>query len=166
MWVSEWVGEWVSEWVCEWECGVGGEAAGGEAAEGGYRAKNKNPTRQCGELLDKPKRYRDEGGQAVKWLGVLETWSELTVVVGFGEVGPPRRISLSWLEIGPILWKLVGFLQVGQISWKLVEFLESCGRISWNLARSWSEVVRISGSWSEVGRTNVAKGMFFFQVVV
>ena len=28
---------------------AGGEAAGGEAAEGGYRTKNKNPTRQCGE---------------------------------------------------------------------------------------------------------------------
>ena len=40
-WVSGWVSEWVNEWVSEWR-----EA---EEEEGGYRTKNKNPTRQCGE---------------------------------------------------------------------------------------------------------------------
>ena len=38
--------EWVSEWVSVSE-GTGG--ARREAAGGGYRTKNKNPTRQCGE---------------------------------------------------------------------------------------------------------------------
>ena len=57
--VSEWVGEWVSERVSEsvsewvrvsewvWVCGEWVSVR--EAAGGGYRTKNKNPTRQCGE---------------------------------------------------------------------------------------------------------------------
>ena len=57
VWVSEWVSEsewewvsgWVSGWVGEWvgECEWGGGRR--REAEGGYRTKNKNPTRQCGE---------------------------------------------------------------------------------------------------------------------
>ena len=55
-WVSEWVREWVRVWVSEWEwvsewVWVCGECVSvREAAGGGYRTKNKNPTRQCGEL--------------------------------------------------------------------------------------------------------------------
>ena len=44
--VSEWVSEWVNEWVSVSE-GAGG--GGRREAEGGYRTKSKNPTRQCGE---------------------------------------------------------------------------------------------------------------------
>ena len=50
-WVSEWVSDWVSEWVrvSEWEW-VGGEEDGRRRKKRrGYRTKNKNPTRQCGE---------------------------------------------------------------------------------------------------------------------
>ena len=48
-WAS--VCEWVSDWLCVWVSEVsewGGGRAGGRG--GGYRTKNKNPTRQCGEL--------------------------------------------------------------------------------------------------------------------
>ena len=59
-WVSEWVNEWVSEWLSEWGsvcecvsewvsvCVWVRRRTGGRG--GGYRTKNKNPTRQCGEL--------------------------------------------------------------------------------------------------------------------
>ena len=62
-WVSEWVCEWVSDWVSKWVSERVSEVSewvrvsewvserGGREAEeeGGYRTKNKNPTRQCGE---------------------------------------------------------------------------------------------------------------------
>ena len=48
--VSEWV--WVSEWVrvseCEWGGGTGRRRR--RRTRSGYRTKNKNPTRQCGEI--------------------------------------------------------------------------------------------------------------------
>ena len=56
--VSEWVSEmrwdemrWLSEWV-RWVSEWWGRRAGGRS---GYRTKNKNPTRQCGELRLFPK---------------------------------------------------------------------------------------------------------------
>ena len=63
--VSEWVCEWVSVWVSEWEW-VSGWLSGGrrrEAAEGGYRTKNKNPTRQCGEKYKEKNKQHHENNK-------------------------------------------------------------------------------------------------------
>ena len=67
-WVSEWLSEWVSvvcvcvcewvsegDWVCVCVCVSEWESVREEGREGrsGYRTKNKNPTRQCGEKIQK-----------------------------------------------------------------------------------------------------------------
>ena len=79
----------MSEWVTEWR-----EAR--EAAEGGYRTKNKNPTRQCGEKFD-------QGGNGDCFFRALSIFDLSPAALAQSPTEDQSKNSGAWLRSQAVL---------------------------------------------------------------